>query len=767
MARFSMTSSSPPSPTPPNAPGAPSPHYSQCSCLTCRKRKIRCDRLLPRCTSCQQWDSECQYELTPARLRKALARATASKALAQDKPSMEAQSPAKKTTKRKKRVKPVKPVPRVRLVPLAPATKRAIPPKIPQNTVTKPVLTEPEPKPELTPTPTVAPELPDVDDSNFPFILSPVIPRTHYIPPRDQNDDFSTLSNSPIPANLTSISSLILPLSVFYSAKRLCLANLVVDNVNQRTARLLFKLLRGRPSSANGVPYLDQISHLAEQERTSTSSNGLDISKCSPANFRSMFVSTDLIYHSDVVRHSLEDFCTFIYKGHSPLQRLRVMYRLENRLISEPFQLATMMAMAPFSDHPVFDHIPPDTVNVHYHSKLVSMLPTCLAESSPDMFGVLGVLAETTLGLGLFDLHQSLIAASTRKQQSARIHIIDHPNPPPQPGHLISEADSLIDAPTIRDEFLRDHYRTVWWTTFSKDVLSALVFGYEPLVDFNDCCVNLPRANQDAECRLDMELANPLSDIFTSTRYPTMLVNSRIKNSITTVKAKLSILGNQVAKLRARQASDPESWLRALPQLNQELERWYDLFAEVAQGDYRLFELTSALPSQREADALCFRVRVLCSMMIIHLNHFDGYSPDSMEPFPGSALCNALQAAGKSVDCTLTECHERCWSAVLRLREFTIDSSTPPGFINNTVFISALYPAAILCNERFHGMGSVDPFPVKRADRELASDFINKIIQILDSFGQLWKANLKLVEDIRVMRNSPFSRRSLTIKHIV
>ncbi|KAJ1905980.1 hypothetical protein IWQ60_012171, partial [Tieghemiomyces parasiticus] len=42
------------------------------TCQTCRTRKVKCDKQLPHCTGCLQRNLDCQYLLTPARLRNAL-----------------------------------------------------------------------------------------------------------------------------------------------------------------------------------------------------------------------------------------------------------------------------------------------------------------------------------------------------------------------------------------------------------------------------------------------------------------------------------------------------------------------------------------------------------------------------------------------------------------------------------------------------------------------------------------------------------------------
>ncbi|KAJ1976391.1 hypothetical protein H4R33_006447 [Dimargaris cristalligena] len=752
----------------PLLPGAS--EHARYSCLGCRKRKVRCDRVLPRCTTCQQWNADCHYQLTPARLRKALARAPETEVPgrgggAWDEGSTSSNSSSLSPTTDS----PSQPA-RFEGAPTAVGTVFQQPSRRDSALLQTAPL-------GLTRRDRLGPEGPLFMSANPPLES----PEADFYNNGSSTAMSSSSSVLPSPA-LDPTERGLLPTWLLAGIRQLSMNNPVDDSISQRTARLMFKLMRNslasqarRNSSQSHLsPPASQNEELEEEKEELEGVKGKtrivsydilpDNGGKSPS-LRTLFSPVDLLYHSSVVRHSMDDFCTLIYRGSSPLHRLRILYRLDNQLVPEAYQLAAMMAVAPFSNHPAFEHIPPHMISREYHSRLIAMLPHCLADPSPDMFVVLGMLTEATLGLGYLSLHQTLLAASIRKQHGIRSYLIDHPNPPPRPTHFNTDTDTMIDAPTIANEFLREHYRIVWWAHFNKDMMAALIFGHKPLIDLDNCYVNLPSPDQDVEARLDAELANPDSDIYTSTEYPTMVNNTRIKNNIIIIKADISIIGHRVAQLRSRQATDPTAWLQALPGLNKELEQWYDHFAELDGKYWRISPYTSALPTQKEADSFCIQVRVMCAMLIIYLNHFDGHSPsDTNDPYPGLAL---NQAAGDSTGRTLTECHERCWLYILRFRELMIQSFTPPAFINNSLFTSALYPAAVVCNERIHGMGTIQPSPADPADRKLATVFIDEIIQVLASFGQLWRVNLKIVQEVENIRDTPFVRRSLSMEHLV
>ncbi|KAJ1979233.1 hypothetical protein H4R33_005767 [Dimargaris cristalligena] len=541
----------------------------------------------------------------------------------------------------------------------------------------------------------------------------------------------------------------------------------VDDSISQITSRLLFKLMRNRWIPPRGVSYLDQIYHLANQDGANIPDNGPQYASEPPLALRTLVLPSDLLYHSSVIRHSIAYFGTFAHKGCSPLNTLRMLFRLDRGLIPQSFQLAAMLSVAPFSDHPVFDLVPPLTVSLAYYSRLLSMIPLCLVDPDPDTYLIIGILLKFSLDLGLFALHQNLTTAAIRKLQSARVYIMDHPNPLPRSAYAMAGNRDTEDIPYLKDEILREYYRIIWWANIKEDMLAALLYRHRPLIDLDACCVNLPRPDCDVESQLNIQLANPESDIFTRKGYPTVVNYTRLKNNVIVISVDIDILGHRVAKLRALQATDPAAWLNSLPGLNRELEQWYNWYTALARTDWQEAEGTSDLPTQVEASTYFFQVRVQCAMLIIYLNHFDGHSPDSTGPFPGMALASVLHTAGDLTGRTLSECHERCWTYAVRLRGLLIDSAIPPAFISSAILIASFYPAAVVCNERIHGMGSVYYTAVVSADRQHATRFIDEIIQVLDSFSGLWKATLKIADEIRILRNSPFTRRSLDIGHLI
>ncbi|KAJ5701847.1 hypothetical protein N7488_009395 [Penicillium malachiteum] len=58
-------------PAPPSSGhGAFSPEIMTCTCRTCAKRKVKCDKVSPACSRCLKGRLECSYEVTQPRARK-------------------------------------------------------------------------------------------------------------------------------------------------------------------------------------------------------------------------------------------------------------------------------------------------------------------------------------------------------------------------------------------------------------------------------------------------------------------------------------------------------------------------------------------------------------------------------------------------------------------------------------------------------------------------------------------------------------------------
>ncbi|KAJ1991236.1 hypothetical protein H4R33_001437 [Dimargaris cristalligena] len=766
----------------------PSTNLSPYSCLACRKRKSGCSRLLPHCSKCEQWGTECIYQLTPARQRKALARSANYRMSTRVSSVVPAPTPTPTPTQvryqQEGTVSPTPPQPHNHSpshhwlpLALAPATatgRTSTSPSYAQATFST---SSDASRFTETPLPPSSSQEEEEEGVVLQHLPSPALSAWEDSLPMwgDSVGGYNGLapfeaSGSTTPFSFNRALSPPCPLGLETGALSPSLTCAATDGIGQISSRLLFKLMRYRPAPAQGVSYLHRISRLANSNcpaASSSSGDSDDTLTTSPLPLRSLIMPTDLLYHSSVVRHTMEVFGTFVHQGANPLNNVRLLFRLDQGLVSKPFQLAAMLATAPFSDHSVFQHIHPRKVSLEYHARLLDLVPQCLEDFSPDMYDVLGMLIGATLNLGLFSLHQSLVAAFIRKQQSTRLHLLDHPNLPPRPTHLFTaEPNSADDAPAIRNEMLRELHRVSWWGILLKDTISALICGQKPIIDLDECFVNPPCPDHEFEPLLDQQLANPNSPIYTSAAYPTVVDYSRIKNNIILFKVEVAVLGHRVAQLRDLQMTNPMAWLRALPGLNHELEQWYHQYTDEDSTHLGPSPDTTTTPAKENAIS-GYQIRVLCSMLIIYLNHFDGHAPDSAAPFPGPALNEALRATGDLTHRTLAECHERSWLYALRLRELLVDSAAPPAFINNTLVIASLYPAAVVCHERIHGMGSAFPCPVDPADRRLAVRFTDEITQVLESFGQLWKANLKVVEGIQAMHKGPFVRHSICIGHLV
>ncbi|KAJ1979155.1 hypothetical protein H4R33_005786, partial [Dimargaris cristalligena] len=432
------------------------PERYRSSCVACRNRKVGCNRLLPSCSNCQKWNTECQYQLTPSRLRKALAKSSQGKG---GRPVRIRPVEMAMTTTTSTTTPSFLPSPRVSLPPPPTLTTEQLVPPIEGRETCMASVRPDNPAGPLPPTlPAASAETVVVEIPGTPSSERALIP--------------SSLPSSP---NLVNSATAMTTTPQLPMWLRICImkqrSNIPLeDTFSEWTMRLLVRLKRyrrlcrpprGDEDSVAGLTTYDSWNgyippyggeHLDPDAVQQTHRYQLP-------GLRPLFVPADLMYHSGVVRFVLNGFCSLALKDTSPIHSLRIIYRLDNQLVPEAFQLAIMMAAAPFSNHPIFEHFSPYEVSSEYHTRLLHELPQCLADPAPDMFAALSMLTEVTLSLGRFALHQMLTTISFRKHQSARVYLMDHPNPPPRPLHLGVGKDLLVDVPTIQNEFLREYYR--------------------------------------------------------------------------------------------------------------------------------------------------------------------------------------------------------------------------------------------------------------------------------------------------------------------
>ncbi|KAJ1957825.1 hypothetical protein IWQ62_005009 [Dispira parvispora] len=499
---------------------------------------------------------------------------------------------------------------------------------------------------------------------------------------------------------------------------------------------------------------------------------------------RPLYLRSDLFFHSEVVLHLLNLFCRVFYPENQDLHYHRILVRHAQGFVDRSFLIAIMMTVTPMSSHEVFCDIPLRQASTHYHKRLVTMLPSVIESNSLDSVFVLGALSDYELGRGHTETSFYLSTTVIRKFQQWRVHIMDHPSPPPR---LFAD-ESVPDLPTSTDPLLRENYRNIWYSCIGRVVLSSLIFGHLPGVHNRDIYVNrqMP-ASQYLDLK-DRSLADLHSPFYTDPKYPTFIMrplnfhhnNPRFMN--------INAITHRVAELRYYRTTDPELWFRERTILNQKLEEWAQ--RKDIGNELSLVELQNMGKRFRYREYMIWRLHSLVwyYITLIFLNY-----PGEMNPWPFSPLEVIRQVEKRwNVDLDLEpahptsppspypaspdscssnseppsnplheldptgevfmECGKLTWEGVKGLHRTIQRSLAVPNFFHNTLFVGALYAAGVVCILSVHT--SKDPSTVG-----WARDFIEEIIDILSQVGELWVYNLDAARKLRQLLNVKSRRR--------
>ncbi|KAJ1928329.1 hypothetical protein IWQ60_002152 [Tieghemiomyces parasiticus] len=463
---------------------------------------------------------------------------------------------------------------------------------------------------------------------------------------------------------------------------------------------------------------------------------------------RSLYLPTDLLYHTDVLDHLLFLFCRLLYPVGNELHYHRLLVRHRQGHFLPALRLAISMVISPVSTHAVFQNIPPHLAGVAYYEHLRDHIMSVIESDSLDACIVLMIVAEYELGQGRVDSSFSLLSAGIRKMQSWRIHIMDHPHPPPNNDPTGTRPD-LVQAD---NEFLRENFRIKWWGVFGQDVVGALVFGQLPVIQVEDMYVNLPTNGVHFGALAMENLGDFNSPFYTDPTYPSVLTRPMSRYHTERNYFDLRVISHRVAQLRYYRGSDPLPWFNERAHLNQQLEGWMaDCQEDFNPSLQHHFCALGSNRIYREFLIFSLHVRIMYHMTAIFLNHTGDLDPWPFTP-PAEGPLAQLDPDGA----VRAECRERCWQAVRELRRVIEKSMTVPNFFQNTLFLGAFYAAAVICIETIQYSEDAERV-------EWARMFVQEIIDFLSQFGQLWITNLKAVQTIKDLQASTNIAKRLTL----
>ncbi|KAJ1929534.1 hypothetical protein IWQ60_001079 [Tieghemiomyces parasiticus] len=543
------------------------------------------------------------------------------------------------------------------------------------------------------------------------------------------------------------------------------------------------------------------------------------LAETSSAPHRALFNDTDLLFHSEILRYGLYQFAQRAYGQFGDLHYYRAITRLQRDVMPSELQLIIALLCSPLSEYESFHHIPQVVIINLYRNHLRQSIVRFIEERSADALTVLFTTAEYCLGLGAYSESVLAITTAIRKLQVMRVHLIDQsPPPPPLP-------DSSFDATRLRNPLLIDHFRIVWWIAITRDAHNAVTFGLRPVVRLDEFQVVYPEGRLIVPPPdFTAAASHDGSDINTSPDYPTYFLPF-FEYASTRINCALSRLLHLVATARYHFRHDVTRWLRYWRRACQALERWRatsQSLIKVTHG-HTIPSLDADVPvAPRKLTNHELLDGHQYYMLLIYLHHLDGVLPtppnvgcyassskpafsdeawdgpgedqfggtsdrdtddddymysgltDTMAIQPNTSSSRSSGDKDHESGSGTTEvpgailriCDQRCWEAVLDLRQYMSHSIGVVDSYYNTLLLGTLYGAGVVCIEVLHGRRQVSDVA---AARTLAAAFLEEIIVLLTHSSEFNPSDLRVVASLQKLRDNPPAMScyyTLTLEHL-
>ncbi|KAJ1976387.1 hypothetical protein H4R34_003994 [Dimargaris verticillata] len=768
------------------------------ACIYCRRRKIGCDRRLPSCTSCQQRNKVCEYTLTAAKQRK-LWHSTQPTHRRPVPIAIRPNAAASSSTSG-----PDTPSPLMDLaaVPIASDTSR--------TPETVPLLASSD---TLLATPDSVLTSPAMDDWTVASLASSsrgLTPPTDGLAQLSLEDRITAARLQPLTDQYRYLQSMvdeleINPETAFRLMQKLFSSFTLTSQLHARLATPFPNISGHKPGNPYApfnapnptnltddttLPDAPWSAHVMEQFGVQPFANDSDpityllrrlsqtlLSDHWRLSYDNAFIgcrpfldtnadalyAPDLLFHSHVIQSLLYLFCRVAYAGMEDLHYNRILMRLKLGLIKEGILLALLATVAPLSEHPVFQHIPPYLAGTFYYQRLTALIPEIVETTTFDDTMALMVLSEYEMGRGDIEASFNFSAMCLRRLQQFGVDLMDHPARASgqkilAPGRWTAQPSWV----TTCDRLLRENTRALWWKLCSNDAITSLVFGRPPLTDMDMALVLCPGFDDGLSRDIVEQLADPQSPLYISPDYPTLLLRHSFTDSGRQPFLDLRRVAHRVATIRANQADDPGLWLRELAPLNQELGKWVALYPLVFSPMQNVYQFSDLSHLERHRLRHRLLAQITFHTVRIYLNHI---SP--IDPWPFAAAADNIRAMGDTREAIQAHCQKLCWESTQALRNVVLQFVMLPSLLENTLLAGALHASAVICIEvcqQEHSPvdarlgASPDPSAVA-----WAQSFLDEIEAFLAQFGQLWLTNLKVVQTIGEMRTSRRRKLSVTI----
>ncbi|KAJ1930447.1 hypothetical protein IWQ60_000313 [Tieghemiomyces parasiticus] len=467
---------------------------------------------------------------------------------------------------------------------------------------------------------------------------------------------------------------------------------------------------------------------------------------------RTLVLPSDLLFHSHILDHHQHSFCTFFYPTHRQIHYRRLLERRRLGVMSENLILCFACLYTHLSDHPLFQRIDTTTASQIYYRRLAASLFDNAVDGWLDTAMVLLLVSGYTVSEGAPHTAFALESAILRKFQFWRLHLLDHPHPPP----LAMSAGSW-DATRVHDPLARETLRVMWWSAFGQDAAAALLLGQPSILRTDEIYVRLPVDRSAFEAATEAAICDPEAPIHTALDYPTYLLRTRGLHNPGASFVVLKLIVHEVAGMRDRRRHDPAHWLRTWAPLNQRLDEWHATYGiHFPAVPYITFSsrvhLYSGLP-----DGDHFYLWTLYYVTRLLLNY--PYEADvrnlvaalhegrTAEYF--DADDTAADLSSSELAAILRQSRSHCWDSLHNLRTLLAKSPIIPAMFQFAFCLGALHTTAVACIALGHQAATG---PHKAA---WATEFVEEILQFLATMRRMWKTSDFAIHAIQQCQRDP------------
>ncbi|KAJ1916859.1 hypothetical protein IWQ60_007973 [Tieghemiomyces parasiticus] len=449
-----------------------------------------------------------------------------------------------------------------------------------------------------------------------------------------------------------------------------------------------------------------------------------------------IYLHEDLLFHSSVVHELLYRYCQRIYPVLGEPYYRRLAYRLDHGRLSMGLLCVILSYEAAYSDHPVFRHHPAHAASLLYHRRARVSITDDLAGSQLDNVFALVMMGDNELAFGDPSAADMYLVSAIRLAQRLGLHLVDVVGPARPPSLLLPwtpaspSANATTGALTAaeRSAALLECRRVVWWQAFTFQACHAAVFGTAVAARTAEYLVHLPSHHLEFT-ELNRLLLRDYGDedLSPSAQLPSLLPEySDVYYYLPDEQILLDLMVECAGLIRTR-ATNPAAWLARLPAYNATLDQWL-----TATPYLKYTKVFPNLLCPRDREEQAVYAQILVRFAEVHLLRIRLNTPAEV------AANDPRVSPGVRHACQL-----HCWEAVLAVRALCHQFQRFPVPCHNLSIVCCLREAATVCVAELRAQ---PPAP----DRvDLARTVLEEVVDFLSEHAAFYPFNHLIVQKLR------------------